>query len=431
MTAMKTYTFDEESFKLNRREPQDKSRRSTIKTTATYLSLLLLGLGIGLGGSYLYQIPQLWAQNSEVASPSPEGGGPANSPNAMSSLPVPANFVVDVVRQVGPAVVRIDASRTVTQEMPEAFNDPFFRRFFGSQRPPFPDKQIQRGVGSGFIVSDDGQILTNAHVVDGSTEVKVTLKDGRTFSGKVLGSDPVTDIAVVKIEAQDLPTVKLGDSQQLQVGESAIAIGNPLGLDNTVTTGIISATGRNSSQVGIADKRVQFIQTDAAINPGNSGGPLMNARGEVIGINTAIIQNAQGIGFAIPIDKAQEIAQQLVTKGRVEHPYLGIQMVEISPEIKQQFQEQAGWMPKADKGVLIVRVMPNSPADQAGLRAGDAIEEIDGKPVTDPNQVQEAIEQVTVGENLPLTLERQTGKATVQVQVGALPDQKEDTPSNP
>ena len=173
------------------------------------------------------------------------------------------------------------------------------------------------------------------------------------------------------------------------------------------------------------------IQTDAAINPGNSGGPLLNARGEVIGINTAIIQNAQGIGFAIPIDKAQEIAQQLVTKGKVEHPYLGIQMVGISPEIKQQFQEQAGWMPKADKGVLIVRVMPNSPADQAGLRAGDAIEAIDGKPVTDPSQVQEAVEKVAVGDNLPLTLERQAGQATVQIQVGALPAHREDTEPNP
>ena len=420
---MKTYTFDQESLQLNRRELPDKSRRSPIKAAATYFSLLLLGLGIGVGGSYLYQIPQLWARNAEVASPSPDGGGPANLPTAMPSLAVPANFVVDVVRQVGPAVVRIDASRTVTQEAPETFKDPFFRRFFGSQMPPFPDKQIQRGVGSGFIISNDGQILTNAHVVDGATEVKVTLKDGRIFSGKVLGTDPVTDIAVVKIQAEDLPTVKLGDSQDLQVGEWAIAIGNPLGLDNTVTTGIISATSRNSSQVGIADKRVQFIQTDAAINPGNSGGPLLNARGEVIGINTAIIQNAQGIGFAIPIDKAQEIAQELVTKGKAEHPYLGIQMVAINPEIKQQFQEQAGWMPKADKGVLIVRVMPNSPADKAGLRAGDAIEAVAGKPVANPSEVQQAVEDVAVGDSLPLTLERQTGQETVKVEVGALPSQ--------
>lgn len=420
---MKLYTFDEESLKLNRHQPQNKSARSPIKATATYLSLLMLGLGIGVGGSYLSQIPQLWARNSEVTTPSPSGAGTEKPPTTISSLALPANFVVDVVRQVGPAVVRIDASRTVSQEMPEAFKDPLFRRFFGSQMPPFPDKQIQRGVGSGFIFSGDGQILTNAHVVDGATEVKVTLKDGRIFSGKVLGSDPVTDIAVVKIQAEDLPTVKLGDSQQLQVGESAIAIGNPLGLDNTVTTGIISATSRNSSQVGIADKRVQFIQTDAAINPGNSGGPLMNARGEVIGINTAIIQNAQGIGFAIPIDKAQEIAQQLVSKGKVEHPYLGIQMVAIDPDVKQQFQEQAGWMPKADKGVLIVRVMPNSPAAQAGLRAGDAIEAVDGKPVSDPSQVQQAVEQIAVGDSLPLTLERQTGKATVKVEVGALPSQ--------
>jgi Do/DeqQ family serine protease len=389
-----------------------------------------LGLGIGAGGTYLSQSPQLWAGTPEVSRPSQQGTEPETAA-AMPSLAVPANFVVDVVRQVGPAVVRIDASRTVTQESPEAFNDPFFRRFFGSQPPPFPDKKIQRGVGSGFIIESNGQILTNAHVVDGVTEVKVTLKDGRTFSGKVLGSDPVTDVAVVKIEAQNLPAVKLGDSQRLQVGEWAIAIGNPLGLDNTVTTGIVSATGRNSSEVGVVNKRVQFIQTDAAINPGNSGGPLLNARGEVIGMNTAIIQNAQGIGFAVPIDKAQEIAQQLMANGKVEHSYLGIQMVAISPEIKQEFQEQAGWMPKADKGVLIVRVMPNSPAATAGLRAGDVIEAIKGEPVSDASQVQQAVEKVAVGDSLPLNLERQAGKATVNVVVGALPSQEEVSQSNP
>lgn len=198
--------------------------------------------------------------------------------------------------------MRIDASKTVTSQTPDVFNDPFFRQFFGSELPTPPGKQIERGTGSGFIIGADGRILTNAHVVDGADTVTVTLKDGRTFKGKVLGEDSVTDVAVVKIQANQLPTVALGKSDQLKLGEWAIAIGNPLGLDNTVTTGIISATGRSSSAVGVPDQRVSFIQTDAAINPGNSGGPLLNQRGEVIGMNTAIIQGAQGLGFAIPID---------------------------------------------------------------------------------------------------------------------------------
>src|SRR4028119_20504 len=225
--------------------------------------------------------------------------------------------------------------------MPDVFNDPFFRRFFGSRVPTEPDTRVERGTGSGFIISSNGQILTNAHVVAGADTVSVTLKDGRAFKGKVLGVDTVTDVAVVKIDAGNLPAVSLGNSDQLKPGEWAIAIGNPLGLDNTVTTGIISATGRTSSQVGVPDKRVQFIQTDAAINPGNSGGPLLNASGQVIGMNTAIIQRAQGLGFAIPINTAQRIANQLVTQGKVEHPYLGIQMVTLTPELKKNLNSRS------------------------------------------------------------------------------------------
>ena len=230
----------------------------------------------------------------------------------------------------------------------------------------------QSGIGSGFILSKEGQIITNSHVVSGADRVQVTLKDGRTFDGKVMGTDPVTDVAVIKINAENLPTIPLGDSDGLQTGEWAIAIGNPLGLDNTVTEGIISATGRSSGQVGVPDKRVDFIQTDAAINPGNSGGPLLNARGEVIGVNTAIIQGAQGLGFAIPINTVKNIADQIIAKGSVDHPYLGIQMVTLSDSVRGELDKAGeGDRIQVDTGVLVIDVQPNSPADDAGLRPGD------------------------------------------------------------
>ena len=338
---MKQQTYHSEPLDFtNSRFSAPKPHSKLWQKAATYLSLVLLGGGITLGGTYLFNSPQISARTSEAETLSGDRGdlGQVSPPIATT----PTNFVTEVVNRVGPAVVRINASRTVTTELPKIFNDPFFRRFFGSQVPNFPDKQIQRGTGSGFIISANGRILTNAHVVDGADKVTVTLKDGRTLEGKVLGADPVTDVAVVKIEADNLPTVTLGDSNRLQTGESAIAIGNPLGLDNTVTTGIVSATGRTSSQIGVPDKRVNFIQTDAAINPGNSGGPLLNTQGEVIGINTAIIQNAQGLGFAIPINTAGQIADQLIARGKVEHPYLGIQMASLTSEVKQQLKHSKG-----------------------------------------------------------------------------------------
>ena len=386
---------------------------------ATYVSLVLLGAGITLGGNYLVSWNPLSSQ--------PSGTKLSVVPAAQASLPPTGdtNFVTAVVENVGPAVVRIDSSKTVTSQTPDVFNDPFFRQFFGSQLPTSPEKQIERGTGSGFIIGADGRILTNAHVVDGADTVKVTLKDGRTFEGKVLGEDPVTDVAVVKIQANQLPTVALGNSDQLKPGEWAIAIGNPLGLDNTVTTGIISATGRSSSAVGVPDKRVSFIQTDAAINPGNSGGPLLNQRGEVIGMNTAIIQGAQGLGFAIPINTAQNITNQLLTKGKVEHPYLGIQMVELTPELKQSINSapNSGLNVDEDRGVLVVKVMPDSPAAKAGLRAGDVIQKLNGQAVTDADTVQQAVENSSVAKDLRLDLRRNGQSLNLAVRPGAFPAQ--------
>ncbi|MEC4983763.1 MAG: HhoA/HhoB/HtrA family serine endopeptidase [Oscillatoria sp. PMC 1068.18] len=402
---------------------QNPNKPQILKKALTYTSLLLIGTGVGTSASYFAS-----RNLAEMTTP-PAQALPADSETTLAGIPITEdpNFVTKVVREVGPAVVRINASKTVTTQIPEAFNDPFFRRFFGSQIPNVPQERVERGTGSGFIINTDGNILTNAHVVDGADTVEVVLKDGRTFAGKVVGSDRVTDVAVVKIEAEDLPTVSLGDSDRLQPGEWAIAIGNPLGLDNTVTTGIISATGRSSSQVGVPDKRVEFIQTDAAINPGNSGGPLLNARGEVIGMNTAIIGGAQGLGFAIGINTAQDIAEQLIATGTVEHPYLGIEMVDLTPEVKERINNSpnAGFrVDSDDEGVLIARVVGNSPAAQAGLRAGDIIVKIDGEKVTGGEDIQKAVSKANVGGNLELEVQRNRDLVTIVVKPGTLPTQR-------
>ncbi|MEM9923933.1 MAG: HhoA/HhoB/HtrA family serine endopeptidase [Cyanobacteria bacterium P01_D01_bin.50] len=330
------------------------------------------------------------------------------------------NFVVSVVQQVGPAVVRIDTSKTVSSRIPDEFSDPFFRRFFGNRIPTQPRERQQRGNGSGFIINSNGEILTNAHVVDGADRVTVELKDGRKFDGQVLGEDPVTDVAVIKIDADNLPTVSLGNSEVLQPGEAVIAIGNPLGLNYTVTSGIISATGRSSSDIGAADKRVDYIQTDAAINPGNSGGPLLNASGQVIGMNTAIIRGAQGLGFAIPVNTVKRISQQLIAKGRVDHPYLGIQMVTLTPDIKERLNSELG-NPNisADKGVLLMRIMRGSPASRGGLKAGDVIVKINKQRVSKNEDVQKLVEKSEIGK--PLTIEVERNGRTVELAVRPAP----------
>jgi Do/DeqQ family serine protease len=409
-------------YSLNNNYPLSKNG-SVSKKTIAYLGFVLFGMGIGVGGTYALTNPQLLnriAENPIVKANKPD----LINPPAIAAMPAPTNFVVDVVKETGPAVVRINAQKTVKTRVPQQFNDPFFQRFFGFQAPHFPDNKVERGTGSGFILTENGQILTNAHVVDGADQVTVTLKDGRTLQGKVMGTDPTTDVAVVKIEADNLPVVKVGNSDRLQVGEWAIAIGNPLGLDNTVTTGIISASGRSSSEVGISDKRVEFIQTDAAINPGNSGGPLLNSNGEVIGMNTAIIQNAQGIGFAIPINKAQQIAQQLIATGRADHAYLGIQMVEVTPELKQQLKERGGVDLKSDRGVVIMKVMPNSPADLAGIQAGDVIQSVNGQEIKTPSEVQAIVEKTSIGSELPLEVSRDDRPVKISIKGGTLPTQK-------
>lgn len=343
-------------------------------------------------------------------------------PNSVSGNPANVNFIVAAVQKVGPAVVRIDATRKV-----KPGNKGLSPEYFLGLDPNSGGRGgVERGTGSGFAIGADGVILTNAHVLEGADTVSVTLRDGRSFTGRVLGADQVTDVAVVKIEANDVPVVTIGNSDKLLSGEWAIAIGNPLGLDNSVTAGIISATGRSSSDVGVPDKRVGFIQTDAAINPGNSGGPLLNASGQVIGMNTAIIQGAQGLGFAIPIKAAQQVAKELISTGQVEHAYLGIEMATLTPDVKQQINSNnnSNIRVTVDRGVAIINVVPASPAAASGLRSGDVIQKINNQPIIQSEAVQEFVQNARVGGLLQMEINRNGQILNLSVKPGNMPVQK-------
>ena len=344
-----------------------------------------------------------------VAAPAPLPASAVALQGSTAPATKGGSFVTAAVNLVGPAVVRIDTERTVTRNSDPLFDDPFFRRFFGDDlAQQLPREQHLRGQGSGFIIDSSGVILTNAHVVDNADKVTVTLKDGRTLEGEVRGTDEVTDLAVVKVNGGNLPVAPLGDSTQVQVGDWAIALGNPLGLDNTVTLGIVSTLKRSSAQAGIPDKRLDFIQTDAAINPGNSGGPLLNERGEVIGINTAIRAGANGIGFAIPIDKAKAVSAQLVKGEKVAHPYVGVQMVTLTPQIAKENNQapNSPFIVPEINGVLVMGVLPNTPAEAAGIRIGDVIVEVNNQTVSSAEELQNIVENSQVGQQLQFKVRR-------------------------
>jgi len=305
-----------------------------------------------------------------------------------------------VLSPVLPAVVSITSSRIVTAPQSPFFNDPFFRHFFGGQAQP--QQQREMGLGSGVIVSPDGYILTNNHVVEKSNDIKVILADKRQFPGKVVGTDPKTDIAVVKIAATGLPTVTLGDSTKLRVGDYAFAIGDPFGVGETATMGIISATGRNGLDI---EDYEDFIQTDASINPGNSGGALLDARGQLIGINTAILSGGgtggnEGIGFAIPINMAKYVMDQILRHGKVERGYIGVGIQEVTPDLSKAFHVPA------EKGALVGEVQTNSPGAKAGLQRGDVIIELDGQPITGPNDLRLKVGTMAPGATVHLKVDR-------------------------
>ena len=371
----------------------------TIKQLALSASLLAIGGGIGL-------IATQQPKESTFSGIAPFAATSVNSSNpSKQPLSPPPNFIAAVAEKVGPAVVRITTSSRAKNTDPESFPNPFGEQPQSEGENRKPDRQDRRGTGSGFIISADGKVLTNAHVVDGSDRVEVTLQDGRTLTGKVIGTDPITDVAAIQLDGTSFPTVALGGPTKLVPGQWAIAIGNPLGLDHTVTAGIISALGRSSSEVGIPDKRVRFIQTDTAINPGNSGGPLLNDRGEVVGINTAIRANAQGLGFAIPIETAIRISDQLFSKGKASHPFLGVQMADLTPELRDRIQRESQKQVQVteEKGVIILGIAKDSPASKANLQPGDIFKKINEKSIGTSIDVQSKVEASQIGQ--PLTIE--------------------------
>jgi serine protease Do len=326
------------------------------------------------------------------------------------------NFV-EIAKTVKPAVVNIAASRSgKSGESPQSspFDDPFFRRFFGDEffkRDQPHRERKERGQGSGVIVDPNGLIITNNHVVNKADEIRVFLSDKREFKGKLIGMDTKTDIAVVKIEATGLSTIPIADSDQLEVGEFVLAVGSPFGLTQSVTMGIVSAVGRAS--MGIAEYE-DFIQTDAAINPGNSGGALVNIRGELVGINTAIFSQSggnMGIGFAVPSNLARSIMEQLVKGGKVVRGWLGVAIQELTPELAAQFGLTD------TKGVLVSDVMDDSPAKKAGFERADVITEYDGRAMDSPTHLRNAVAQTPIGRKVPIKLIRDKKPKTIDVTI--------------
>ena len=348
--------------------------------------------------------------------------------NAVARDTLPRGSYAPVVKKVAPAVVKIETTSTIKNtpgaDMP-GFNDPFWQQFFGRQfRHLEPREQHQHGIGSGVIVTKDGYILTNNHVVDGASEVQVTMTDGREFTAKVVGRDPKSDIAVVKIKADNLPTVPMADSDKVEVGDVVLAIGNPFGVGQTVTKGIVSATERGG--MGIEDYE-NFIQTDAAINPGNSGGALVDIDGRLIGINTAILSRSggsQGVGFAVPSDTARNVMQSLIAYGHVTRGYLGVKIQNVTPALADEFKL------KENAGALVSDVTADSPAEKAGFKKGDVVAGFNGKKVADSRHLKLVVADTKPGSTVPVEILRNGEKQTLKVTVKALPGSDELAKNN-
>ncbi|MGH8362303.1 MAG: DegQ family serine endoprotease [Gammaproteobacteria bacterium] len=332
-------------------------------------------------------------------------------PPFVAGQPVPS--LAPIVKRVSPAVVNISTSGHVTVQQSPFFNDPFFQQFFG-----MPNQPIERNfqaLGSGVIVdAAKGYILTNNHVIENADKITVTLYDGRSFKARVVGRDPDTDIAVLHIDAKDLVQIPLGNSSTLQVGDFVIAIGNPFGLNHTVTAGIVSAKGRTQVQDG---KYSDFIQTDAAINPGNSGGALVNLEGQLVGINTMIVTSGGsrgniGIGFAIPINMAKDVMDQLIQYGKVERGMLGVQVQTLTPELAQALKISQ------NQGAVVMQVVPDSQAQKAGIKPNDVIVSVNGSPVSSAQDVSNVIGLLRVGTPVTLGILRNGQQITIHAKIG-------------
>lgn len=379
------------------------------------LALVLAGVIIGLGiSSNLDLYTKAYTEEPKI------------SKESIEILSKAGQAMAEVVAATKPAVVNISTTRTIkTPGIPSPFfDDPFFRRFFGDEFDHFrkPREYKQASLGSGVIVDREGYILTNNHVIKDADEIKVRLSDKREFTGKVIGTDPKTDLAVIKINSDNLPVIKWGDSDKLRVGETVIAIGNPFGLSQTVTSGIVSATGR--ANVGIADYE-DFIQTDAAINPGNSGGALVNVNGELVGINTAIFSTSggyQGIGFAIPSNMAKVVMENLIKRGKVIRGWLGVVIQPVTPELAKQFGL------KEEKGVLVGDVVEEGPAEKAGIQRGDVIIEYDGRKVSEPSSLRNMVANTQPGKVVKIKILREGKEKNLQVTIAELPTEMQKVP---
>jgi serine protease Do len=379
--------------------------RKALAVVAAVALLIGGGLGVGIASSTGH----------------PPSAGAASASAASAVQPGPAQGFADLVEKVGASVVNIRVTKVERMAGPEMFGsgtpfDQFFEQFFG-QRPQGSREHRQQGAGSGFVIDAGGLIVTNNHVVDGAKEVTVTLADKTEYPAKVVGRDPKTDLALLKVEPKtSLVAAPLGDSEGLRVGEWVMAVGNPFGLSNTVTAGIVSAKGR---VIG-AGPYDDFIQTDAPINPGNSGGPLFNLKGEVVGINTAIIPNGQGIGFAVPVNQAKALLPQLESKGEVTRGYLGVQVQAITPELAKSLKLTD------TKGALVADVTPGSPAEKAGITRGDVIVGFNGKPVSEVGNLPSLVAVTPVDSAVPVTLRRDGAEKRLTVTVGRMPGEREE-----
>ena len=375
------------------------------------------------------------------------GDIPGTNPPATLKLANPdegpsRNGFAPIVKQVLPEVVNISTTKVVktpaglSGQMPQGMPmDPFFRQFFGNNfggqfnSPQNPQEDRERSLGSGVIVSPEGYILTNNHVVAGATEIQVTTSDKHQYKARVVGTDPKTDLAVLKVDAMNLLAITIADSSKVQVGDYALAIGDPFGVGETVTMGIVSATGRTN--LGIEDYE-DFIQTDAPINPGNSGGALVNDRGELIGVNTAILSHGsggnEGVGFAIPSNLARNVMDQIIRNGKVTRAYMGVYIQGVSPELAKAFGESA------PRGALVGDVEPGSPAQKSGLEKGDIVVALNGKPITDSNQLRMSISMMEPGSTANLKVWRNGSEHDFAVKLGEMPTENERAsaaPTNP
>ena len=364
-----------------------------------------------------------------VAASAPKWSGTGRVPvyvdtSVRTEAQLPQAGFAPVVKKVLPAVVNISSSKVVREQTGMSpFDDPFFQQFFGNQmwrQFHVPQERREESLGSGVIISPDGYIVTNNHVVDGASKVKVFLPDKREFEGRVIGKDTKTDIAVVKIDATNLPTVVLGDSKKLEIGDYVLAVGDPFGIGETVTMGIVSAKGRGGLDI---EDYEDFIQTDAAINPGNSGGALIDSHGDLVGINTAILASNgggnQGIGFAIPVNMVRHVMDQIIRNGKVVRGWLGASVQEVTPVMAKVFgMNNAG-------GAVVDEVTPNSPAAGAGLKQGDIITAVNDQPVSGPNELRLRIADMAPGSVAHLQVLRNGQQHSITVKVGTLPDKQE------